>query len=112
VAVLFSTFASPILSGAFTLGLFVIGRFTPELRELIGKLASPALRGALSAALRLVPDLHVFYVSGSMVEGRFVSIHGDYVDWTYVAVASGYGLAYAACALALAILIFSRRDFV
>ncbi len=112
VAVLFSTFASPILSGAFTLGLFVIGRFTPELRELIGKLHSPALRGALSAALRLVPDLHVFYVSGSMVEGRYVSIHGDYVDWTYVATASGYGLAYAACALALGILIFSRRDFV
>src|SRR5262249_13867876 len=60
VAVLFSTFSSPILSGAFTLGLYVIGRSTPEIRELIGKLQSSALRGFLSGALRLVPDLHVF----------------------------------------------------
>jgi ABC-type transport system involved in multi-copper enzyme maturation permease subunit len=112
VAVLFSTFASPILSGAFTLGLFVIGRFTPELRELIARLSSPVVRGALSGTLRVVPDLHIFYVSGSMVDGRYVTVHGDYVDWGYVAQASGYGILYAACALALGILIFSRRDFV
>lgn len=111
VAVLFSTFSSPILSGAFTLGLYVIGRSTPELRELIGKLHSGALRGVLSAVVRLVPDLHLFYVSGSMVDGQYVSVHGDYVDWGYVAVAASYGILYVACALSLAVLLFSRRDF-
>jgi len=111
VAVLFSTFSSPILSGAFTLGLYAIGRSTPELRQLIGKLHSPALRVVLSSALRVVPDLHVFYVSGSMVEGEYVSVHGGYVDWGYVATATAYGLGYVACALSLAILLFSRRDF-
>jgi ABC-type transport system involved in multi-copper enzyme maturation permease subunit len=111
VAVLFSTFSSPILSGAFTLGLYVIGRSTPEIRELIGKLHSPVLRGVLSGALRLVPDLHIFYVSGSMVEGQYATVHGAYVDWGYVATASAYGILYVACALTLAILLFSRRDF-
>lgn len=112
VAVLFSTFTSPFLSGVFTLGIFLVGRSTPELRELIHRLGSAAGRRALSGALRLVPDLHVFYVSGSMVDGHYVTVHGDYVDWSYVATASGYGVLYAACALALAVLLFSRRDFV
>jgi ABC-type transport system involved in multi-copper enzyme maturation permease subunit len=111
VAVLFSTFTTPLLSGAFTLGIFVVGHFTPELREVIGKLASPA-RGIMRAAIRVFPDLNLFYVSGEMVRGQPVSVHGAYVDWSYVAVAAGYGACYAACALALSMLLFSRRDFV
>src|SRR5262249_20962627 len=66
VAVLFSSFTSPFLSGVFTLGVFLVGRSTPELRELIFKLPQPALRHALSLALGIVPDLHIFYVSGAM----------------------------------------------
>jgi hypothetical protein len=46
-----------------------------------------------------------------MVDGRFASVHGDYVDWSYVGSASAYGLFYAGCALALAMLLFARRDF-
>jgi ABC-type transport system involved in multi-copper enzyme maturation permease subunit len=112
VAVLFSSFSSPFLSGVFTLGLFVVGRSTPELRQLIGKIGSPAARGTLSGVMHLIPDLNIFYVSGSMVDGRYVSVQGTYVDWSYVATASAYGLAYAGCALVLAIVIFSRRDFI
>ena len=62
-------------------------------------------------ALRVVPDLHIFYVSGSMISGQTVSIHGSYVSWGYVASATLYGLFYAACALALAVALFQRRDF-
>jgi ABC-type transport system involved in multi-copper enzyme maturation permease subunit len=112
VAVLFSSFSSPILSGALTLGIVVVGHFTPELRELIGKLGSGGLRVLLGSALRLFPDLNLFYVSGAMVEGHRVSVHGAYVDWSYVGVAGLYGAFYCACALALAMIVFSRRDFV
>jgi ABC-type transport system involved in multi-copper enzyme maturation permease subunit len=112
LAVLFSSFSTPLLSGAFTLGIFVVGRSTPELRELIAKLKSPAVRSAVSAALRIFPDLHLFWVSGSMVDGRAVTVHGDFVDWSYVALAGGYCAGYAAAALALAVLLFSRRDFI
>jgi ABC-type transport system involved in multi-copper enzyme maturation permease subunit len=112
IAVLFSSFSTPLLSGAFTLGIVVIGRFTPELREVISRVGSDGLRASLSGALRVFPDLNLFYVSGSMLEGRYVSVHGDYVGWSYVGLASGYGLLYAGCALLLAIVLFSRRDFV
>jgi ABC-type transport system involved in multi-copper enzyme maturation permease subunit len=112
VAVLFSSFSSPILSGALTLGIFVVGHFTPELRELIAKVESAPMRGILRAGMRTFPDLHLFYVSGSMVGGHHVSVHGAYVDWSYVAMAGLYGALYASVAIALAMIIFSRRDFV
>jgi ABC-type transport system involved in multi-copper enzyme maturation permease subunit len=112
VAVLFSTFSSPILSGAFTLGMFVVGHLTPELREIIGKLGSSSLKAVLYGALKVFPDLNLFSVSGSMVDGAYATVHGSFVDWGYVATASAYGLFYAYCALAIAIAWFSRRDFV
>ena len=110
VAVLFSSFSSPILSGALTLGIFVVGHFTPELRELIAKVESAPLRVLLRGAVRLFPDLHLFYVSGSMVGGQVVSVHGSYIDWPYVALAGGYGALYGGCAILLAMVIFSRRS--
>jgi ABC-type transport system involved in multi-copper enzyme maturation permease subunit len=112
VAVLFSSFTSPFLSGVFTLGVFLVGRSTPELRELIFKLPQPALRHGLSLALGIVPDLHIFYVSGAMVGGHPVTVHGDYVNWSYVLQGAGYGVLYAGCALGLATALFARRDFV
>jgi ABC-type transport system involved in multi-copper enzyme maturation permease subunit len=112
VAVLFSSFSSPILSGALTLGIFVVGHFTPELRELVGKVESTPLRAILRVGMRVFPDLHLFYVSGSMVGGQLVSVHGAYVDWAYVGVAGLYGTLYCASAIALAMIVFSRRDFV
>jgi ABC-type transport system involved in multi-copper enzyme maturation permease subunit len=109
IAVMFSSFSTPFLSGMLTFGLWIIGHFTPEARELIAKLSDG--QAVLDALLRIVPDLHLFYVSGSMLGGRVVSVHGDYVDWSYVATASAYGAFYAGCALALAMLLFARRDF-
>jgi nitrogenase subunit NifH len=70
------------------------------------------MRATLRAGMRTFPDLHLFYVSGSMVGGHHVSVHGAYVDWSYVAMAGLYGALYAAVAIALAMIIFSRRDFV
>jgi ABC-type transport system involved in multi-copper enzyme maturation permease subunit len=115
VAILFSTFSTPFLSGLFTAGLFIIGRSTPELRTLITTRLkdSPTLATALVYALNVVPDLHLFFVSGGTVAGKTVSVNaGDYVSWGYVGSASGYGALYAGCVLLLAVLIFSRRDFV
>lgn len=112
IAILFSSFSSPFLSGAFTLGLFVIGRSLPELRELVGKIDQGPLRAVTLGLLHAVPDLHLFVVSGSMVDGRYISVHGDFVVWAYVGWAAVYALGYAAVVLSLASIFFSRRDFV
>jgi Cu-processing system permease protein len=112
IAILFSSFSTPLLSGAFTTGLFLIGRSVPELQELVGKLPEGGLRTLSAAVLYLVPDLHLFAISGSMVDGRYASVHGDFVSWAYVGWTGLYGLGYAACVLTLASVLFSRRDFV
>ncbi len=115
VAILFSTFSTPFLSGLFTVGVFIIGRYSNELHAVIlAKLKeSPELAKVLLYGSHVLPDLHLFFVSGGTVAGKTVSVNaGDYVNWTYVASASAYGLAYAGCVLALAIWSFSRRDFV
>jgi ABC-2 family transporter protein len=115
VAVFFSAFSTPFLSGFFTVGVFLIGRSTPELRALIEARfkESPGVAAVLRASVNVVPDLHLFFVSGQAVDGRVVTVHaGDYVSWGYVAAATGYGALYTAVVLALAVLIFSRRDFI
>ena len=110
VALLFSSFSTPFLSAFFTLGIFVVGRSTPEMRAVADKLgpAGPVVR----AIAAIVPDLHLYYVSGSMVSGQHASVHGEFVDWSYVGSCAAYGLGYAAILLLLAALIFRKRDFV
>lgn len=112
LAIFFSSFSSPYLSGVFTFGLFFAGRLTPEMREAIESTEIGPVRSILDAALYLIPDLHLFSVSGGTVDGEHVSVHGAFVDWAYVATTSGYGLLYISLLLALAVVIFSRRDFV
>jgi hypothetical protein len=58
-----------------------------------------------------VPDLNLFQVSGTTLDGRPVSVHGDFVAWSYVGAAAGHGFLYIALFLTLAVVIFSRRDF-
>ncbi len=63
-------------------------------------------------ALYLVPDLHLFSVSGGSVDGNHVTVHGDFVSWGYMGMATSYAALYIAILMGLSILIFSRRDFV
>jgi Cu-processing system permease protein len=111
IAVLFSSFSTPFLSGMFTLGIFVAGRSTPDLVRLMNKSEGP-IRGMLRFLTAVLPDLHLFFVSGTMIDAQHVSIHGNYVTWNYVLQATGYGLGYSALVLAIAMVIFSRRDFI
>lgn len=114
VAVLFSTFSTPLLSGLYAAGITLCGHFTPELRAIIdGKLKdAPGFAAALKGATQILPDLHLFFISGSILDGKYVSVHGSYVSWAYVASTSAYGLLFAGCVLAVAVAVFARRDFV
>ncbi len=111
IALLFSSFSTPFLSGIFTFALFVIGRLTPEMREALDSSKIDWLKYTCRAALRLVPDLHLFSVSGGRVKGEYVSVHGDFVTWGYVATAGMYAALFLTILITLAVIIFGRRDF-
>ena len=111
VAVLFSSFSSPFLSGFFSLGVFIVGRSVPDIQMLAEKMEGPA-RGLLAAAVRVLPNLHLFYPSGAIVGAETVSVHGNFVGVPYLGWTTAYGFGYSVVVLLLAMFIFRRRDFV
>jgi ABC-type transport system involved in multi-copper enzyme maturation permease subunit len=111
IAIFFSSFSTPFLSGIFALAVWVIGRVTPDLEAQVGR-AAPWIRVTTKIALEIVPDLHLFAVSGRTLDGTAVSVHGEFVPWSYVALAGAHGLGWIVALLALAALLFHRRDFV
>lgn len=110
IAIFFSSFSTPFLSGIFALGVWAIGRVTPDL-ERAAEAGAPALRWTAKLAALIVPDLHLFAVSGREVGGAHVSVHGEFVSWAYVGLAALHGLGWIAGLLALAAVLFHRRDF-
>ena len=111
VAVFFSSFSSPFLSGLFSLGLWIIGRSSDELVKVASRFKIEAFRLVADVALYVVPDLHLYSVSGSEVSGKWVSVHDTFVTWRYVGAAALYAGVVVAILLVLAVVIFSRRDF-
>jgi ABC-type transport system involved in multi-copper enzyme maturation permease subunit len=111
IAVLFSAFSSPFLSGFFALGCFVVGRSVPDIRALGGKM-SPSGKAVLDFICSLIPNLHLFYPSGAIVGAEEVSVHRQFVGADYILSATAYGVTYSVVVLVLAMLIFRKRDFV
>jgi ABC-type transport system involved in multi-copper enzyme maturation permease subunit len=111
IALFFSSFSSPFLSGVFAFALFYLGRVTPALRSAAESAKMEWMGDLCSVGLRIVPDLHLFSVSGSNVQGKYVSVHSEFVTWGYVGTAAAYAALVLGVLLLLAVLIFSRRDF-
>jgi ABC-type transport system involved in multi-copper enzyme maturation permease subunit len=111
-ALFFSSFSSPYLSAMFAASLWVIGRSSPELRLFAEtKLEGTPGADVLLAVTRVVPDFHVYYISGSNLGGDAVTVHEAFVTWGYVASAASYTGLYLGLCLLLAMGIFARRDF-
>jgi ABC-type transport system involved in multi-copper enzyme maturation permease subunit len=104
IALFFSTFSTPILSAAFTFGVFIAGRFSADLRNFNQVVDSPAAAALARGLFWILPNLAPFDVRAAVV-------HGQPVSTAYVAVTSAYAAAYIAALLVAATFIFSRRDF-
>ncbi len=107
IAIFFSSFSSPFLSGIFALAMWVIGRVTPDIQAAT-QAGTGWIRWTARVALEIVPDIHLFSPSGR----GDVSVHGDFVSWGYVGLASLHGLGWIVGLLVVACLLFHRRDFV
>ncbi|MBL6974990.1 MAG: ABC transporter permease subunit [Deltaproteobacteria bacterium] len=110
VALFFSSFASPVLSGVFTFGVFLVGRSVIILDELLTAkkgliVQNPVVQTIASFTVDVFPDLSVFNIGKEIIVGVPVG-------WDYVGGAGLYCAGYCLCFLALAMLIFRRRDFV
>ncbi len=104
VALFFSTFSSPMLSAAFTFGLYIVGHFSGDLKNFQQAVNSPAAARVAGGLYWVLPNLAQFDIKSDVV-------HGVHVPLGYLAIAAGYGAVYIAALLAVAIVVFSRRDF-
>ena len=104
LALFFSTFSTPLLSAALTLGIYIAGRFNADLRHLDAIVNARPVVWLARAAYHVLPDFAAFDVKTEVV-------HGLPVPAGYLAATAGYGVLYIAALVAAATLIFSRRDF-
>ena len=104
VALFFSTFSSPILSAAFTFGVYLVGQFNADLKNFDKIVESRPAIWLARGVYHVVPDFSAFDVKTEVV-------HGLPVTAGYLATTAGYGVAYIAALLAVSVLIFARRDF-
>lgn len=104
IALLFSTFSSPLLSAALTFGLFIVGHFNTDLRNFEAVIDSRVLGVILEGLYYVLPNLAPFDVKAQVV-------HAQPVTWTYISLTLGYAVLYVGALLSGAVWIFSRRDF-
>ncbi len=102
LALLFSSFSSPLLSAVFAFSLFVIGSFAEDLRGFAG-MAHGLTRWLATAAAYLVPNFSAFNVISSIA-------HQQPVAGQLILHNTLYALFYAAMALSGAVIIFEHRN--
>jgi Cu-processing system permease protein len=104
LALMFSTFATPMLAALYTFAVYVIGHFSADLK-LAAELSESALvRGLLTVFYYIVPNLSNF---GFITEAS----HGQVVPLRMAVSATVYAIVYISILLSASVLIFQRRNF-
>ena len=107
VALFFSAFSTPFLTGAFTMGIWILGRSADDMATMKSKQLSESLRSLLHFLAEVLPNLQLYVPGRSLLMGT-----GQVGLWAYVAQSAAYGILYALLLLSFAALVFRRRDFV
>lgn len=102
LALLFSSFSSPLLSAVFAFSLFVIGSFADDLRGFAG-LTHGFTRWFATGAAYLVPNFSALNVISAVA-------HQHSLGPQLILQNTLYALFYTAMALSGAVLIFERRN--
>ncbi|MGZ5422929.1 MAG: ABC transporter permease [Candidatus Aminicenantales bacterium] len=105
VAILFSSFSTPILSSLFALAFYLIGHLSWGLELLIKKMRPGAGKAVVRGLAMILPDLENFNFKTEVVHGLPIP-PGIFLS-SFL-----YGVCYTAFILGLAVLIFRRRDFI
>jgi Cu-processing system permease protein len=103
-ALFFSTFTSPLLAVLFTIGLWIAGHFSADLKELQTAVDSPAAAAVARGLYYVLPNLSAIDVKNEVV-------HGLTIGWRALGFGVVAALTYVGVFLVASIAVFSRRDF-
>ena len=104
VALMFSSFSTPMLAALFTFAVYVIGHFSADLKLAAELSQSALIRGLLTLLYYVVPNLSNF---GFITEAS----HGQEVPLRMALSATVYAVVYISILLSASVLIFQRRNF-
>jgi ABC-type transport system involved in multi-copper enzyme maturation permease subunit len=102
LALLFSSFSSPLMAAVFAFALFIIGSFSEDLRG-FAAMTHGLTRWLATGAAYLVPNFSALNVISSVAHQQAVS--GQLILYN-----TAYALIYATAAISGAVLIFERRN--
>jgi ABC-type transport system involved in multi-copper enzyme maturation permease subunit len=102
LALLFSSFSSPLLSAIFAFALFLIGTFAEDLRG-FARLTHGIARWLATGAAYLVPNFSALNVISQVA-------HDNPVSRQLIAHNTVYALAYTVAVLSATAMIFERRN--
>lgn len=107
VALLFSSFSTPFLTGVLSFGVWLIGRSADDMAAMDSEVLAPSIRRSLRVVAEVAPNFNLFVPDRHTLVERAAGYGGP---WTYVASSLGYAVLYAAVILAAGALIFRKRD--
>jgi ABC-type transport system involved in multi-copper enzyme maturation permease subunit len=103
LALLFSCFTTPLLAILFTVGLYIVGLYVQELRNLPVEVMSPAMAAFPRWLSYLLPNFENFNVMA-------MAAHGRAVPGALILQNTLYAVVYCTIVLAAAAVVFSRRN--
>jgi Cu-processing system permease protein len=103
LALLFSCFTTPLLAILFTVGLYIVGLYVQELRNLPVEVMSPAMAAFTKWLSYLLPNFENFNVMAMAAHGR--AVPGELILQNTL-----YAMIYCAIVLTAAAAAFSRRN--
>lgn len=104
VALLFSTFSTPILSAVWTFLIYALGHLSGDLKLLAQNLPTRGGKSLLLFLYYIVPNLENFNIRGPVVYNEPITLR-------YTVFVLAYTLLYAVIVLAITALVFRRREF-
>ena len=103
LALLFSCFTTPLLAILFTVGLYIVGLYVQELRNLPVEVMSPAMSAFTKWLSYLLPNFENFNVMA-------MAAHGRAVPGALILQNTVYTVVYGTIVLTAAAAVFSRRN--
>lgn len=106
VAILFGVFTSSLIAMMLTLAVYLMGNFSRDIVSLGNLAENPEIRQMTQNLYLVLPDLSRFNLKNEAIYG--MTLLPQPLDLLGSAI---YGLAWIGLVLAIAVVIFSRREF-
>lgn len=107
LATLFSSFSSPFLTAVLTFGVFLVGRSADTLAHMPARVFGQAIQKAGVVLSEVFPNLMLYVPPRPLLTGEAAGIGLG----QYLLIAALHAVAWAVGLIALAGLVFRRRDF-